>query len=446
MWTRPLVAVGAAALYLALAPRVVNGDGLGYLKAALAGTVYPGHVAYVPLLAALARLVGATRPAELLWPARLVSALAAASAALLLGSIARRRCAGESAAWAAMLGLLASWGALSSGGDVESYAPALAALVGALWCAERQRAIAAGVWCAAAALLHVENLLFVPVAALLVERRGRLLGAAALPLALAYGTLVSSHGAAWLGGASHGLRYPLRATAPLVAVYGACKALVYAPYPYEASWARVLGCFAVGALAAAALATCMRAPIARRALAAWIVPYALVGVGFWASDAERWIFLLPLGWLAAAARSRRALAVAGLVFAANLVLWLPAARDGSVRRRASAAAAHLADGDVVVGPGHGWDEYLGFYDGPAVTPVPLVYWAGAVGVAALPSTLARAAAGHRLFVARFADDGDPMGWKELARFGITRANARDLLPSGRAVDVGDGLERWETTP
>ena len=204
----------------------------------------------------------------------------------------------------------------------------------------------------------------------------------------------------------------------------------------------MLGCFAVGAAAAALLATGARRPLSRAATAAWIVPYALVGVAFFASDAERWTFLLPLLWLAAAAHPRRALATAALVFAANVVLWLPTARDTTLRTRADAAARHLADGDVVVGPGHGWDEYIGFYQGPRVTTFPLVYWAGAVGAQALPSTLARAAAGHRLFVARFADDdADPMGWKQLRLFAITRDNARALLPPGTTVPVGDGLER-----
>jgi hypothetical protein len=443
MWPRALVAVAAAVAYLAMAPRVVNGDGLGYLKAALAGTLYPGHLAYVPLLATIAKLVGATRPVELLWPARVVSALAAAIAVALVGSIAERRGESRAAGIAASVGLAASWGALSAGSDVESYAPALGALVAALWCADRQRPIAAGLLCALATLFHVENLLFVGVAALIVERRARLVVAAALPIAIAYAIVLPAHGVGWLASASHGLRYPLRWTAPVVAVYGACKALVYAPYPYEASWARVLGCFAVGAAAALALATGARRPLSRAATAAWIVPYALVGVAFYASDAERWTFLLPLAWLAAAAHPRRALAVAAGIALANVAVWLPTARDATLRLRAGAAAQKLADGDVVVGPGHGWDEYIGFYDGPRVTPFPLVYWAGAVGRDALPATLARVAAGHRLFVARFADDGDPMGWKELRLFGITRDNARALLPAGHDVDVGDGLARWQ---
>jgi len=48
-----------------------------------------------------------------------------------------------------------------------------------------------------------------------------------------------------------------------------------------------------------------------------------------------------------------------------------------------------------------------------------------------------------VYVARFADDGDPMGWKELVQFGITRDNAHALLPPGHAVPVGDGLSRWD---
>ena len=446
MWPRVAAAVAIALAYLGLAPRVVNGDGLGYVRAALDGRLYPGHLGYLPLLTALARLTGATRPVALVWPARVVSAAAAAFAAYALGSVARRRHGSDGAAWAAMLGLAASWGALSAGSDVESYAPALAALVGALWCADRQRPVAAAVLCATATLMHVENLLFVPVCLLVLDgRRARLLvvAVAGLAIAAAYAGELATHGVGWLGGASHGFHYPLRLWTPFIAVYGACKALVWAPYPYEASWAHVLGCFALGAAAAVALATCVRRPLSRAAMLAWIVPYALVGVAFFASDAERWDFLLPLVWLAAAARPRRALAVAAALFAANLVVWLPVARDATLRTRAEAAARHLHPGDVVVGPGHGWDEYIGFYDDSGAVPVPLVYWAGARGVPMIPRIIAKSAGNHDLYLARFADDGDPMGWKELRQFGIDRTSARALLPPGRFVPVGDGLERLE---
>ncbi len=436
--------------YLAMAPVVVNGDGLGYLKAAMTGSLYPGHVAYVPLLALLAKLTHATRPIALLWPARLCSAASAATAALALAATARRRF-GDGAATAATAGLLASWGALAAGSDVETYAPALAALTLALSFADAERPVAAGFAVAAAALFHVENVLFgLPLLLLLPDgrARSRFVAAAALPVAAIYGQLIAHKGIHWLFGASHGLGYPLHWYTPGVAIYGACKALVYAPYPYEASSLRVAVAFAVGLAAAVALATCMRRPLPRTVVAAWVVPYALVAVRFFGSDAERWTFLLPLAWLAAAARPRRAVVLAALIAAANVALWLPAARDARFRDRAVAAAGHLAPGDLVIGPGHGWDEYLGFYDRSGVTPLPLIYDAGAYGAAALPQAIADAvaearAAGHRVYLARLVDDGDPAGWKELVQFGITPANARRLLPPGHAVAVGDGLERWD---
>src|SRR5262249_44723132 len=146
---------------------------------------------------------------------------------------------------------------------------------------------------------------------------------------------------------------------------------------------------------------------------------------------------------------QRATAVALALVAANLVIWLPVARDDRVRTQAMAAARRLHDGDLVIGPGHGWDEYVGFYGAVEVTPLPLVYSAGAVRPAALPATLARAVAqaratGHAVVLARLADDGDVNGWKELRAFALTPANARALLPPGRAVALGDGLERWDS--
>jgi hypothetical protein len=122
-----------------------------------------------------------------------------------------------------------------------------------------------------------------------------------------------------------------------------------------------------------------------------------------------------------------------------------------VRTRAEAAAAQVADGDLVIGPGHGWDEYVGFWRGPRVETLPLVYWAGAVGRAQLATVVARRveearAGGHSVWLARMRGaDGDPMGWKELRLFGIGVADARRMVlgATGRAVTVAGGLERWQ---
>jgi hypothetical protein len=446
------VPIGGALVYLAAAPAVVNGDGLGYLKAALDGTLYPGHLGYVPLLMLARRLVHAgPRAVDGLAIARLTSVAAAVVAALGLGATARRLVGTPHARAIASVGLLVSWGTLSAGSDVESYAPALAALVGTLFCLARpldaKWTLAGGACLALAVLFHVENVLFALPCLLLFRRWAPLgLGVAALIVGGAYALVLPAHGATWLGGASHGLSYPLRLTTPAIAIYGACKALVYSPYPYEASWPRVLAPFAVGALLLGGLLSSLRgarSPLPRAVVVAWLVPYALVGCAFYASDAERWTFLLPLLWLAVAATPRPRLAVAAVaaVAVANAIVWLPVARDDGIRVRAHQAAAHFADGDLVIGPGHGWDEYIGFYDGPRVTPFPLVYWAGKLGgraplARAVTAAVARA---PRVFVARFDDDGDPMGWKELVQFGVTRANAHSLLPPGALVDIGDGI-------
>src|SRR5262249_2157277 len=213
-------------------------------------------------------------------------------------------------------------------------------------------AAASGLFMGLAILFHVENVLFA-LPALLLMRRSAVpaLAVCALVVGGAYALVLPAHGAAWLSGASHGLHYPLRPTTPAIAFYGACKALVYSPYPYEASWTRVLGQFAVGALVLAWLLWARRGarlPLPRAVVLAWLVPYALVGCAFYASDAERWTFLLPLAWLAASARPRRALAVAAALVVATAGVWLPTARDATLRTRAQAPARLLQ-------PGHGSD-------------------------------------------------------------------------------------------
>jgi hypothetical protein len=98
-------------------------------------------------------------------------------------------------------------------------------------------------------------------------------------------------------------------------------------------------------------------------------------------------------------------------------------------------------GDLVVSPGHGWDEYLGFYDGAPVETFPLVYYAGALGSAdAIRRTLGERAIGRRVLLVRLTDDTDPMGWKELRAFGITRETVAALLPTGTRRPLGEDVE------
>ena len=436
----PAVLLSAALVFALLFPAVVNGDGLGYLRAAAHGGVYAGHLGYLPLLRALLMLLPGARPVELLPWARALSVASGVGCLGAFGAAARRL---QLRAWlAATAGLGASFAVLVSSSDVECYAPALLMLCLALYFLVRRWELAAALAATAAALIHVENLLLVVPLGLAFRRRWL----AALPALLT--------GAAYVGagvsplGASHGFHYPLGVRTPLVALYGAAKALVYSPYPYEAAWPQVIGCFAVGAAALAALvALGVRggAPLGRAVTLAWAVPYAAVGAAFFPSDHERWIFLLPLLWLsvAAAGRTRDTFVLAGALLAVNLALWLPRARDDSWRRRAEAATAHLRTGDLVISPGHGWDEYVGFWSGPEVRPFPLAYYAGALGgraplAARLAEEIARA---PRVVLLRCDDDGDPMGWKELRLFGLgpTDLQSEASLAPGERVPLGDGV-------
>jgi hypothetical protein len=481
-----LVAVAGAAAAAARAawPVLPNGDGLGYLKALVEGGAYPGHPGYVPLLGAVAGAVAA--PADALVAARGVSlgALAIAAVATAAAVLLARRAGVEArghvaGAVLAGVGLSLSAGALEAGADVESYAPALAGLAVALAGAAGARAatgargIAVGASAAAiggalAAWMHVENVLVVPALALALPARvrpSRRLAFLAIAGALAAAPFVSILLSGHLGAATHGFRYPLRAAAPLIALYGAGKALVWAPYPYEASWARVVALSSLGVAALAALLAIAvggarrdgRGPLlGRGATLALVGLYGAVGVAFFASDAERWLLLLPLLWSevgAAVAASPRARLAASLVVALLAVtdgaVLLPRARDRAVAERAARWSALLRDGDLVISPGHGADEYVGFVERLRLERVPLVYEAARLGgdrarlAQLLDERVARARReGRRVILLRLAPDGagddDPRGWKELALLGIDRAAARALLPPGDDLPLGEG--------
>jgi hypothetical protein len=462
-----VLGAGAFVLYALSAPSVVNGDGLGYLrplKWSVTPQPVPGHLLYIPLLRLLRRLSGG----HTLEAARLVNALAGAFTVVLAHGVFRRFVEDARAALVAAAGLACSWGLWSQAADVETYALALLFQVAAVhalarWQARPSPAIAlqAGVLAALATLFHVTHVLFLPCVAVWIltageaPRRARVVqsavavGAAGLVIAAGYLTIVflvlhktPAQAWTWFRAAGHGFVYLIRPYNFTDALQGLARALVYAPYAQEADPSVVIGQLLLGGAALAALvgpAIARRAslpPLPRAALLAWALPYAILGFLFFGTDPERWVFVLPLLWLlfAAARAPRLGRALAGTLLVLNVVTAaLPGVTEIGPRWRARAVEALVDPGDLVIFPGHDWDEYVGYYDERYVRVFPLAYYVGAYGVDGaldkLEQTIAfaRARAGQVYVVRVLEDNPGQRGWDELALLDFPRERAAAWL-------------------
>ena len=467
--TRADVILGLLLAWLALriyafsSPAVVNPDGLGYLKQ-LPHDYAAGHLLYLPLLRALAAAFGG----DAFKAGLKLSAYAGALSVALCFGCARALVPRRPAVLAAA-GLLVSYGAWVQGADVEVYACALAALlvlfavlVGYRSDPSPWAALAAGCALATAVLFHLTHVLAAPlcIAWMIRHAPSRRRGMAHAAVATATGAALSiaaygyaachvrhldlAGAARFIASAGHGFAYsgtPLQRAAD--AVYGLARALVWSPYLYESNAQTLLGQFLLGllgiSLLAAATVTAARAgrlatvPLAPLLL--WIATYAAMALAFFGSDHERWLFVLPPLWIlgcAAIARTpgRAFTCAAGilLLYATNRTTAIePARRDTWARTRADVASAVLRDGDLVVFPGHSWDEYVGFYTRIRIEPFPLAYYAGLDGkegcLARLDAEVRLARArGGRVFAVRLFDDTDrdTRGFYELAALGLDR--------------------------
>ena len=474
LWAASGLALLAALLYFATRPAVVNSDGLGYIKL-LPHNFAAGHLAYMPLLRLAAFVLRDGLRAGLA-----LSAVAGGVAVGLCYGCARAL-ADRFASVVAACGLAVSYGVWVQGSDVEIYALALAALLAlfAVALAYRARpsparALAVGValgWCV---LLHLTHVLITPfvffwIASHAPSRRRALTDGVAACAAggglaiagYAWAALgvrrLDLHGAlAWIGTASHGFHYGGGIKQRLGdACYGLAKAFVWSPYLYESDAQTLLSQFLLGlaplACVLSVIALRRRALPARpaRLLALWAAPYAAMALAFFGSDHERWVFVLPPLWLAAGAaiaRLSRARAIATclvayLAFVNAATAINPARHDPWTRTRADDAAALMRDGDLVIFPGHSWDEYVGFYTRTRVVPFPVAYYWARDGrercLQRMDKEIALARQrGARIFALRiFDDESDSRGFFELAELGLDRAELRALFDRFRAVPL-----------
>jgi hypothetical protein len=321
------------------------------------------------------------------------------------------------------------------------------------------RALAAGALLGGAVLCHLTHVVLAPfVAAVIVvhapsRRRG--LAMATVALALGGALVVGAYGWAalvvrghdlagalrWIATAAHGFRESGGLYRIGDAIYGLSKSLVYAPYAFEGDAPRLLTLFVAGLLPLGALALLVGEHHALlpsrlwRIGLLWVGPYAVLGLLFFGSDSERWIFVLPALWLIAGAMAtrlpQRGRAAAFVVAYLALVNWAaaigPARVDHAIEQRVAEIAPALRDGDVVVFPGHGWDEYVWLYGRARIEPFPVSYYAARDGIDAAIERLRRdvarvESAGGRAVTVRLLVpwDGDGRGFDELRLLGVDR--------------------------
>jgi hypothetical protein len=483
-WSAATILAALGLAYWLLAPVVVNGDGLGYLRQIEGRGLAPGHLAYLPLVRVVAGGVGYRVLFDLEPYLRGLSLLFALGALALFYDAVRLRHGSRPALFAlTFLGL--SHGFFRSAQEIEVYAAAAFFAVATLWallrlsCAAPDRvgrwSVTAGLLGGLGVLFHLTLVLLGPTVFFLAGtfappgRRGRAVTLCAVAFTLALGGPLllalhhegiadAVHAWRWLRSSDHGVPYPHSWQTPLATLWGITRSLVYAPHPHEASRVAVVGLSLVG-VGAWLVPVLLRWRVRPRPprgdgvlLLVWAGPLTVFGALFYPSDTERWIFVLPVLALALAPASGRVFAAVLLVVAvvnAAAVEIPQACRDAPVRR-AAAVDRRLLPSDLLVSPGHGWEELVGFSTPVSAQRFHLVYFVGEErdvdrAVHRLHSEIQRAfRRGGRVYAARLRDDEDPRGFKELAWFGISPAQFAQLFERYRPRPT-ELLGLWQLT-
>jgi hypothetical protein len=411
----------ALALYALLPAAITNGDGMGYHDSIMRGpwwtTFRAGHLLYAPAMSLLWSLVSAIGPVSLHRVMLVANQLAGGFAVYLLYRVADQLGVAPFGRAVAAAGLAISYGFWIQASDVETYALSVVFVVAsmhrmAIYLARPHRRSAAGLGLlnGLATLFHLTSATLAASSVLLILGvAGRPAGGRARAV-LAYGAVLAAvvgvpyvavagliEGVrdagrffGWISSAGHGYVVTLDALSVPRAVYGFARTFLFLEFFYDAPrW--VIAFKGVFLLAIVFWLTWRvsvirgRAPHAVPRFALALTPFLLlqaaVGVRFFGSDTERWIFIAPAVWLALGAwvpafpGGARAVMVGllALLFAVNLVqgIW-PLATDTQVQERVVALGAVLPEKALVITPGQDWFGYYRHFTGRDTLSISLI--------------------------------------------------------------------------
>ena len=475
-------------------PLVISGDGVGYIKRLISPErdIIPGHLVYVPLLEWLRIvLVPDGGHAEAAVIATLFSALGGAAACALLCLFVYRV---TDMLWAGLLaagGMLVCYGFYRASGDVEAYSFAVALMTGTACLLVRRDdqpdagwavAAGAGVLLGVTTLLHTSLVLFTPFVLFAswratgswLKATSAILIGGALSLASFLGVAMGvldydlPGSLAWIMTSDNGyarppdfsLSYFMRSLARLF--YGVGRTLIHSPSPDRLGSEITVRLSSLGigyflATAAIVIIGLVRTSRGFRhplwPLWIWVAPLTVFGFIFFPAATERWVMVLPCFWAAIAValtalhRPKLIAIVAVALIAVPLLTNVLTVReerklDARTLERSRAISQLLREGDLLLYPGHTWDEYVGFYETAPVERFILASFAGEEqgDAEALFDRLHRAIdtthrRGGRVIAVRVFDAPDSHhGWNLLRAFGIPRD------------DVLAHLARYEAEP
>lgn len=415
------IAGAALALYALLPAAVINGDGLYYHEMLVRGPWWrsfrAGHLLYAPSMNLLWSLVSTIAPVSLYRVMLVANQLAGAFAVYLLYRTAEQLGVAPFGRAAATAGLAISYGFWIQASDVETYALSVMFVVASMHRMGIYLArpglgsvVGLGVLNGLATLVHLTSATLAASSVLLIlctagrprGARGRALFAYGLVLAAVVGVPYVAVAARierirdpgrffdWIVSAGHGYVVTFDALSVPRAVYGFARTFLFLEFFYGGP--RWFIALKSAALLAVAVWLGWRVALIRGwapravsrfglALAPFLLLQATIGVVFFGSDTERWIFIAPAAWLALGAwlpafpaRARAGMVgLLALLFAVNLVqgVW-PLATDTQVRERVAALRVVLPETVLVITPGQDWFDYYRYFTGRDVPRISLI--------------------------------------------------------------------------